>query len=138
MAKATLAQELHLRARNETGLLGRILITLALEKIDIVHLSAYSEENGYGHLQLMTRDNVRARKVLSHFIEGFEEREVLVVEFENKAGTLAPVARLLGSHGISILSVFGTSGDGFKITGVFSTNDNARALDLINTDESRL
>lgn len=134
MAKATLTQELHLRARNETGLLGRILLTLALEKIEILHLSAYSEENGYGHLQMITRDNEKARKVLSHFIEGFEERQTLVVEFENKTGTLAPVARLLGSHGIPIHSVYGTSSDGFKITGVFSTGDNARALELINAD----
>lgn len=43
-----------------------------------------------------------------------EERDVLVVEFENKVGTLAPVARLLGSNGINVNYVYGTSGDGFK------------------------
>ena len=132
MARAQIAKELHLKARNEAGLLGRILITLALEKIDIIHLSAYSEEGGSGHLQMITRDNVKAGKALVHFIEGFEERDALVVEFENKVGTLAPVTRLLGSHGIFIHSVYGTSGDGFKITGVFSTSDNARAAALIN------
>lgn len=132
MSRAQISKELHLKARNETGLLGRILITLALDQVTIQHLSAYSEENGFGHLQMITADNEKAKKTLSHFIEGFEEREVLVVEFENKTGTLAPVARLLGSHGISIYSVYGTGSDGFKITGVFSTSDNARALALIS------
>ncbi len=132
MARAQIVKELHLKARNEAGLLGRILITLALEKVDIVHLSAYSEENGTGHLQMVTRDNAKAAKVLAHFIEGFEEREALVVEFENKVGTLAPVTRLLGSHGIFINFVYGSSSDGFKISGVFSTSDNARAAALIN------
>jgi len=132
MAKAAISKELHLKARNETGLLGRILITLALDQVAILHLSAYSEENGFGQLQMITADNAKAKKVLSHFMEGFEEREVLVVEFENKTGTLAPVARLLGSHGISINSVYGTGSDGFKITGVFSTSDNVKALQLIN------
>jgi len=132
MARAQLAKEIHLKARNETGLLGRILITLALENISISHLSAYSEESGFGHLQMITADNDKAKKVLTHFMEGFEEREVLVVEFENATGTLAPVARLLGSHGVGIQSVYGTGSDGFKITGVFLTSDNKKALDLIN------
>ena len=131
MPRAKIAKELHLKARNETGLLGRILITLALDQVAIMHLSAYSEENGFGHLQIITADNEKAKKTLSRFIEGFEEREVLEVEFENKTGTLAPVTALLGSHGIEIHSVYGTGSDGFKITGVFSTSDNARALKLI-------
>ena len=132
MPRAQISKELHLKARNETGLLGRILITLALEQVTILHLSAYSEESGFGHLQMVTADNAKAKKTLSHFIEGFEERDVLVVEFENKTGTLAPVAKLLGSHGISISSVYGSGADGFKITGVFSTSDNAKAAQLIN------
>ncbi len=132
MARATLIPELHLKARNEPGLLGRIVISLSLEGVDILHLSAYSNENGEGHLQLVTKDPAKARKCLTHFIPAVDEREALVVEFENKVGTLAPVARLLGSHGIFIHYVYGTSGDGFKITGVFSTSDNRKAAELIN------
>ena len=61
-----------------------------------------------------------------------------VVEFENKVGTLAPVAKLLGNHDIAIDSVYGTSGDGFKIIGVFSTSDNRKAAELINQDSGTL
>lgn len=133
MARAQLMPEMHLKACNEAGLLGRIVIALSLEGVDIIHLCAYSSEAGDGHLQIITRDAAKTRKCLSHFIPKVEEREALVVEFENKVGTLAPVARLLGSYGIFIHYVYGTSGDGFKIIGVFSTSDNRRAVELINS-----
>jgi hypothetical protein len=133
MARATVVQELHFQTRNETGLLGRIISALALEGVYIVHLCAYSAaENGY--LQMVTRDNNKAKKALGYFIPNIQERDVLLVEFENKAGTLAPVAKILGNHSIFIDYVYGTSGDGFKIVGVFSTSDNHRAAQLINED----
>ncbi len=135
MARATLATELHCVAKDETGLLGRIVAALSGEKIFILHLSAY-REGGTGYLQLVTRpeDVERAAKAISYFIPKIEQRDVLVVEFENKAGTLAPVAKLFGNHDIAIQYVYGTTGDGFKIVGVFSTSDNARARDLINRE----
>ncbi len=131
MARAFVTQELHFEAPNETGLLGRVVLSLAVQDVAIVHLCAYTAENK-GFMQMITKDNAKAQKALTHFIPKIEERDVLVVEFENKVGTLAPVAKLLGSNGIHVAYVYGTSGDGFKITGVFSTSDNAKAADLIN------
>ncbi len=137
MARASVAQEIHLEAPDETGLLGRIVSALALEGVYIVHMSAYVVE-GRAYVQAITRDNAKARKALSHFINDIKERDVLVVEFENKTGTLAPVAKMLGSKGIGINYVYGTSGDGFKIVGVFSTADNPRAAEVINQDSGSL
>ena len=137
MARAFIEKELHVEVKNETGLLGRITSTLSLEGISIVHLSAYSlGERGY--LQMLTRDNTKAKKALSHFIKNIEERDVLIVEFENKVGTLSPVTNLLGKNGIETHYVYGTSGDGFKIVGVFSTDNNRKAADLINKDSGAL
>ncbi len=90
------------------------------------------------YLRLIAKDNHKAKKALSYFIPSISEREILVVEFENKVGTLAPVAKLLGNFEISIDSVYGTSGDGFKIVGIFSTTDNQKAADLINQDSGAL
>lgn len=133
MARATVGKELHFETRNETGLLGRVTSALALGKLSIIHLAAYSVgETGY--LQTVVKDTVKAREALEHFIPQIEERDVLIVEFENKAGTLHEVAKLLGNHGIFIDYVYGTSGDGFKIVGVFSTSDNARAAAVINEE----
>jgi hypothetical protein len=137
MARAFLAKELYLEVKNEAGLLGRIVSSLAIEGVYIVHLSAYSVEE-LGILQMITRDNDKARKAIGHFVPHIEERDVLIVEFENKVGTLAPVAKILGNHDIFIRSVYGTSSDGFKIVGVLSTQDNARAAQLINDDSQAL
>jgi len=132
MARAFLTKELHFQSKNEAGLLGRVTLALAQQGVDIIHLSAYSVGD-MGYLQTITRDNLKARKALEHFIPQLEERDILVVEFENKTGTLAEVAKLLGSNGINIDYVYGTSGDGFKIVGVFSTQDNVKAAEIINS-----
>lgn len=137
MARAFVTDELFFEAPDETGLLGRVILALAVSEVYILHLSAYTALNK-GYLQMITKDNAKARKALEHFIPEIKVRDVLVVEFENKVGTLAPVAKLLGSHGIHIDYVYGTSGDGFKITGIFSTGDNQKAADLINRDSGAL
>ena len=137
MARALILKELYCEAPNETALLGRVTSAMAIEGVYVIHLSAYTVE-GKGVLRLISKDNHKARKALSYFIPEIREREVLIVEFENKTGTLAPVAKLLGNHDIAIDSVYGTSGDGFKIVGVFSTSNNLRAAVLINQDSGSL
>ncbi len=137
MARALVMKELYFEVKNETGLLGRIVSALALQGIYIIHLSAYSAGDK-GYLQMITKDNEKAKKAVSYFIPKIEERDVLIVEFENKVGTLAPVAKILGSHSIFINYVYGTSGDGFKIVGVLSTSDNKQAASLINQDSGAL
>ena len=133
MARASVVKELHFEVKNQTGLLGRVIAALALEGVYITHLCAYSAgEKGY--LQMVVKDNEKAKKALGYFIPDIQERDVLIVEFENKVGTLAPVAKILGNHSIFIDYVYGTSGDGFKIVGVFSTSDNLRAAQLINEE----
>ena len=137
MARATLTKELHFEIGNETGILGQITATLALAEVYIIHMSAYEVRNK-GYFQIITRDNKKAREVLKHLAPKAVERDVVVVEFENKVGTLAPVARLLGSNNIGVHYVYGTSGDGFKIVGVFSTDNNAKAAEIINKDSGSL
>ena len=137
MARAKVETELYFEVKNETGVLGQITATLALAEVYIIHLCAYAVK-GIGYFQIITRDSKKAKAALKHLAPKAEERDVLVVEFENKVGTLAPVCRLLGSNGIGVHSVYGTSGDGFKIVGVFSTEDNTKAARIINKDSRAL
>ena len=138
MARATLAKEIHCVAKDETGLLGRTICALAQKNIFILHLTA-TTEGGQGHLRLIvtTNDFQKTKESIAYFIPEIEEREVLAVEFENKTGTLAEVAKILGQNGIHVESVYGTSSDGFKIVGIFATADNAKARDLINVSGGR-
>ncbi len=137
MARARLVKELHFEVKNETALLGRVTSALAVKGVSIIHLCAYSVGDK-GVLQTIVDNPPAAKEALKHFVPGIEEREVLVVEFENKVGTLAPVAKILGNHGIFIDYVYGTSGDGFKIVGIFSTNDNLSAVKVINEESGAL
>ena len=137
MARALIAKELYFEIKNETGVLGQIAKTLEMEQVFIIHLSAYTVKNK-GYFQIITRDNKKAKAVLKHLVPKMTERDVLVVEFENKTGTLAPVARLLGSNGIGVHYVYGSSADGFKITGIFSTDNNKKAAEIINKDSGSL
>jgi hypothetical protein len=138
MARATIGKEIHCIAKDETGLLGRTISALALKNIFILHLTAHTEDEK-GHLRLIvsTDDFQKTKESIACFIPRIEEREVLIVEFENKTGTLAEVAKILGQNGIGVDSVYGTSSDGFKIVGIFSTADNTKARDLINAAGGR-
>src|SRR3989338_1857946 len=137
MARAFISKELHFEIKNETGVLGQITKTLEMAQVFVIHLSAYTVKNR-GFFQMITRDIKKAKAALKHLVPKMTQRDVLVVEFENKTGTLAPVARLLGSNGVGIHYVYGTSGDGFKIVGVFSTDDNEKAEKIINKDSGSL
>ena len=138
MARATIGKELYCVAKDETGLLGRIIFALAQKNIFILHLTAHTEsEKGHLRLIVSTDDFKITKECIAYFIPQIEEREVLVVEFENKTGTLAEVAKILGQNGINVGSVYGTSSDGFKIIGIFSTADNKKACDLINATNGR-
>ncbi|HNX69281.1 MAG TPA: hypothetical protein PLL75_01270 [Candidatus Omnitrophota bacterium] len=138
MARATIGKEIYCVAKDETGLLGRTIFALAQKNIFIVHLTAHTEDDK-GHLRLIvsTGDFQKTKESIAYFIPEIEEREVLIVEFENKTGTLAEVAKVLGQNGIHVESVYGTSSDGFKIVGVFSTANNPKACELINMTSGR-
>lgn len=137
MARARIEKELMFETKNETGMLGQVTLTLAAKGIYIVHLAA-TTVGKKGVFHIITRDNAKAKAALAALAPKASEREVVVVEFENKVGTLAPVVKLLGSNRIDVDSVFGTSGDGFKIVGIFSTSDNKKAAALINKDSGAL
>jgi len=137
VARALITKELHFEVNNEAGLLGQITKTLEMAEVFIIHLSAYTVKSK-GYFQIITRDNKKAKEALKPLAPRMVERDVLVVEFENKVGTLAPVARLLGSNGILVQYVYGTSADGFKITGVFSTDNDKKAAEIINKDSGAL
>lgn len=138
MARATIGKEIYCVVKDEAGLLGRVIYALAQKGIFIVHLTAHTE-SGMGHLRLIVSegDFKKTKESIAYFIPHIEEREILIVEFENKVGTLAEVAKILGQNGINVESVYGTSSDGFKIVGIFSTADNSKACILINEASGR-
>ena len=136
MARASIGRELYFEAKDEVGSLGFITIKLKDAGINIIHLSAYAVGKT-AFFQMVVSDVEKAKKTLSGDIKNVSVRDVLIVEFENKIGTLSDVAKLLGQNSVNMSECYGTSSDGFKIVGVFVTDDNARALKLINAESPR-
>jgi hypothetical protein len=137
MARASIGKELHFETADETGTLGFFTIALKDAGINIIHLLGYAVD-GKAYFQIILSDPEKAKKILSNDIKNVVIRDVLIVEFENKAGTLSDVAKLLGQNNVGVSECYGTSSDGFKIVGVFMTDDNARAAKLINAQSGHL
>lgn len=137
MARASIGKELIFETSDETGTLGFFTILLREAGINIIHLLGYSVQNK-AYFQVVVNDPEAAKKILGEHIKNINVRDVLLVEFENTVGTLSEVAKLLGQNDIGMQECYGTSSDGFKIVGVFSTEDNSNAMKLINEASGRL
>lgn len=131
MAKAKIVNELMVTTPNKVGTLGRLTEGLASSGISILHLCAYVKDNK-GYFMIITSDNKKAAGIMEEMGYELDQAQALEIEFENKPGTLAPIAARLASNGIDIKCIFGTSADGKKVLGVISTSDNNKALQLIN------
>lgn len=131
MAKAKIVDELVVITPNEVGTLGRITDGLASSGINIMHLCAYVKDDK-GYFMIITSDNEKAASLMKDMGYELKSTQTLEIEFENRPGTLAPVAKRLSDSGVDIDYIFGTSADGKKVLGVMSTSDNDKALELIN------
>jgi len=123
--------ELHVITPNETGILGRVLGTLANAGINLRALCAYSEEDK-GHFLLVTSANKKAEKALKAM--GFEvtTNEIVTVLTSDRIGAGAEIGALLGNAVIDIEYCYGTSSEVGKALLVFKTSDNKKAFETLS------
>ena len=131
MAKAKMVKQLMVTTPNEVGTLNKISTSLIEAGLNVSHLCA-SAMGEQARFMIVVSNPAKAAQMLEGLEYEVSQDDVLEVEFENAPGTLSPVAKKLGSAGIDIKYIYGTTGDGNKVIGVISTNDNQKALDLIN------
>jgi len=131
MAKAKIVKQLMVTTPNEVGTLGRVSISLKDAGLNISHLCA-SALGEQARFMIVVSNPTEAAQILEGMEHEVSQDDVLEVEFENAPGTLSLVAKKLGDAGIDILYIYGTTGDGSNVIGVMSTNDNQKALNLIN------
>jgi hypothetical protein len=131
MVKAKKVEKLTVITPNEVGTLASIAEELASSGVNIFHLGAYVKEDS-GYFILVTNDNNKAAALLKNMGYVIERGQTLAIEFDNKPGTLAPLAKKLSDNGIDIEYIFGTSADGKKVTGLVTTSDDDRTLEIIN------
>ncbi|MBN1405396.1 MAG: hypothetical protein JW946_02630 [Candidatus Omnitrophica bacterium] len=132
MAKAKIVKQLIVVTPNEVGTLNKISTALSAAGLNISHLcaSALTEE---ARFMIVVADPAKAKRILEGMEYEVVESDALEVEFENAPGTLSPVAKRLGDADIDIKYIYGTTADGSKIIGIISTNDDKKAVALINS-----
>jgi hypothetical protein len=96
--------------------------------INIEGMSAHTGE-GRGVLHILVEDAQAAREVLSGVgIEVQDERDALVVEVEDRPGTMAEVARKLADAGVNVGFAYATFGGTNVVFGVGDLEEAQAAL----------
>jgi hypothetical protein len=130
MAKATKAKQLRFALPNKIGLLSEISSFLTAEKINIDSICAY-EMGDEGFFTLMTDNNSKAKKILSHMGAEVKLEDIITLEMPNKIGELQKVAKTISAAGIDVNYVYGSPVKG-KMTIVLKTGNDKKAIKVLN------
>jgi len=128
----TLGEEIVITTINKVGLLADISVMLANEGINIEAAVGY-EIGRMAKLMLVTNANLKIVAELKRKrYKSVKEREVLLVELENKPGALKVVTTELKANKIDIKHLYVTTSAGGWSRMVVQTSDNETAMALLN------
>jgi len=137
--KAVHGKEISVKIINEVGALAKITSFLVNHGINIEAVAGYAASIGAeAALMFITDNNIAAIDVLmEHGYQAIDENNILIVELENRPGTLKNISERLAQNQINITYIYGTTCMGacpMKI--VLSTSDNHKALAVLKESGS--
>ena len=127
-------KEIRVRVRNEVGALARIMSFLVNHSVNVETITGYSDPSGTQGYVIFTTDNNRKSigELINNGYAEIGESDVLVIELENKPGTLKNISELLAGNGINIDYLYCTTcSGGCPAKVVFSTSNNELAFGLL-------
>ena len=131
----TLGEEIVVTTKNKVGIMADIAMTLANEGVNIESVVGY-EEDHTGKVMLVTSANIRVMDELkARGYTDVKEREVVLVDLENKRGALKVVTQELKDNEIDIQHLYVTSPTGPGASSskmVLLTNDNEAAMAVLS------
>jgi hypothetical protein len=130
MEKAKKINQLTFSLPNRIGLLSELASFLTAAKINIEAIGAYGvgEE---GRFMIVTDNNGKAKKLISHMGAEVKTEDVIAVEVPNRVGQLQQVAKKISDAGLDISYVYGSPVKG-KMTLILKTADDKKALTALN------
>jgi hypothetical protein len=131
MAKATKGKQLSFFLPNKVGLLSEMTSFITAAKINIEAICAY-EMGDEGFFMLITDNNAKAKKILSHMGAEVKLEDIVLVEMPNKFGQLREAAKKISDAGIDITNVYGSPVKG-KMTLILKTDNDRKAIKILNT-----
>ena len=121
-----MATDLTVVLEDRPGELGRLGGATGSAGINILGMCAFTGE-GRGVIHLLVEDAAEARQAIEASGMGIaDEREALVIDIEDKPGTLGEVGRTLSDAGVNIELAYTTFGE-VKVVVVTDDLDAARA-----------
>jgi hypothetical protein len=130
MAKAMKVKQLTFSLPNKIGLLSELTSFLTAAGINIEAIGAFGEGEE-GRFMLITDNNAKACKVISHMGAEVKTEDAVAVELQNKVGQLQQVAKKISDAGLDISYVYGSPVKG-EMTLILKTADDKKALKVLN------
>ena len=120
--------EIVVTAANKVGILADVSSLIAEEGKSITAITA-AVISGAATLQMLTDDNSSVKDILKAKNYDVSEREVVVVELENKPGALKLVTKKLAEENINLSYLYGSTSKGEgPATIIFSSSDNEKIV----------
>jgi hypothetical protein len=110
LQKASLVKQISITVNKEIGSLDRMAGYMADRGINIAAIACYEiERENKAKIMFVVEDTARAVDALrAKGIKPVEEKEVIMVELDNKPGALKTVTNLLAHKDVNIRYVYGT------------------------------
>lgn len=130
---AVRSRQISVIARNEIGVLARLMSFLVDHGINVETIAGFSNYTGdEGNIIFITDNNKDAiGELLNHGYEDITEKDVIIVELENRPGALKNISEILALNGININYLYCTTcSSGCPAKVVLSTSDNDKAVQI--------
>lgn len=124
------AKEIRIMADNKAGTLARVTAPIAEARVNINACNCRAAGDKAEFL-FITDDNAKAMEHLTRAGLQAAEREVLVVETANEAGTLFRSAQQLSQAGVDLEYCYATAGSQGNTWVVFATKTIEKAMNVI-------
>jgi len=128
MAKASRVKQLSFTMPNNVGLLMEITEALAKAKVNIEAITAYGWEELEASFMILTDNNAKAKKALAKLGAKVEIEDAIALEVPNRVGELHKATRKIATSGIDIYYLYGSPPKGGKMTIIFKTVNDRKAL----------
>ena len=135
LKSVSMGKEICVKVINKIGVLADMSKILTDSKINIEAIAGYGKDGTKeAEIMLVTDNNARALELLKkNNYTAVKEKEVLVVELNNKPGALKTITERIATEGVDIRYIYGTACSGeYPAKIILATTDDKKALALLS------
>jgi len=124
-------KELVASTENKVGVLANASSVIASAGVNVTAVCGYGSD-GKAKVMFVTNNNEKAMVALKEKGYDVKEKDVVLVELMNKAGSLEGLAKKIAAAGINLNYIYGTVGSiNTPATLVLSSDNNDKAVEVL-------